>query len=179
MPTSALLQNSGMEILAVIADSGSQDVYHFPRSSSYCGQFMEHSGWSPDYVTRLFRSGSAVFSDDLVHERLVSSSSVGQLRSPLLHLSFPDFESVLDKVNRYSSAGAAGLSAKNKPASLWGAIGHGAWAFIRTYFIRRGFLDGQLGLALAISNAEGTYYRYAKRWLAIRVGRLNSDADGQ
>lgn len=168
-----------LEILAIIADARSLDIYKFPRQSSYCGQFMMHSGWSPDYVTRLFRSGCAKFSDDLVHERLVSSSPIGQLRSQLRHLSFPDFESVLDKVNRYSSAGAASLTAKSKPANLWSAIGHGAWAFVRTYFIRRGFLDGQLGLALAISNAEGTYYRYAKRWLAIRREREKSDGGGQ
>lgn len=159
------------EILSAITDSHSFDVFNFPRRSSYCGQFMLHSGWNPDYVTRLFRSGRAFFSEDLVHERLISSAPMTQLNSPLLHLSFPDFESVLDKVNRYSSAGAAGLSVKNKKASLWGAIGHGAWSFFRTYVIRRGFLDGQLGLALAISNAEGTYYRYAKRWLTMRNDR--------
>jgi hypothetical protein len=38
------------------------------------------------------------------------------------------------------------------------------WAFIRTYFIRAGFLDGSQGFALAISNAQGTYYRYIKLW---------------
>ena len=57
------------------------------------------------------------------------------------------------------------MRARGQSASLYGALGHGAWAFIRTYFLRLGILDGQLGLALSISNAEGTYYRYAKRWL--------------
>ena len=42
---------------------------------------------------------------------------------------------------------------------------HGLWAFIRTYFLRAGFLDGYQGLTLAISNAEGSYYRYIKIWL--------------
>jgi hypothetical protein len=32
--------------------------------------------------------------------------------------------------------------------------------------VRLGFLDGRHGLMLAISNAEGTYYRYAKAMLA-------------
>ncbi len=160
------------KILTVIANPKSSDVFQIPRKSSYCGQFMHYSGWNPDYVTRLFRAGTAVFSDDLVHERLIFSGTAAQLDTALLHLSFPDFESVLDKINRYSSAGAAALEIKNKTASLWGAIGHGAWSFFRTYVIRRGFLDGQLGLALAISNAEGTYYRYAKRWLEMRNERL-------
>jgi glycosyltransferase involved in cell wall biosynthesis len=167
------------QILATIASARANDVYGFPRLSSYCGQFMKHSGWQPDVVVRLFRRGTARFSDDLVHERLVSKAAIGRLNEPLMHLSFPDFESVLDKVNRYSTAGAAGMARKERSASLWSAIGHGIWAFFRTYFIRRGFLDGQLGLALAISNAEGTYYRYAKRWLMTRSLSVSSDLNKQ
>lgn len=156
------------DIMAAIACDTGPDVYRMPRRSRYCGQFMQHSGWSPDYVVRLFRRGSAKFSNDLVHEKLMVQGKVGDLKAPLLHLSFPDFESVLDKANRYSTAGAQAMYLKGRNASLFGAIGHGLWAFFRTYVIRRGFLDGQLGLALAISNAEGTYYRYAKRWLMTR-----------
>lgn len=156
------------EIVRAITSQSGPVAYRFPRRSSYCGQFMLHSGWNPDWVLRLFRRGEARFSDDLVHEKILVKGQISDLQSPLLHLSFPDLESVLDKVNRYSSAGAQAMAAHGGGASLWGAIGHGFWAFIRTYVLRRGFLDGQLGLALAISNAEGTYYRYAKRWLMLR-----------
>lgn len=161
------------EILTIISGASSQNVFSFPRLSSYCGQYMMHSGWNPDFVVRLFRRGSVRFSDDLVHEKLLTLGPVVRLKAPLLHLSFPDFESVLDKVNRYSTAGAQIMLKNDKSASLWGAIGHGAWAFFRTYILRRGFLDGHLGLALAISNAEGTYYRYAKRWLMSRNQAIN------
>lgn len=146
------------------------DVYALPRLSSYCGQYMRHSGWYPDRVTRLFRRQAAQFSEDLVHERVVASRPVGQLHSPMLHESFRNFEAVLDKANRYSTAGALSLFSKGKQASLGKALGHGLWAFIRTYFLRCGFLDGRMGLVLAISNAEGTYYRYLKLWLLRRDG---------
>lgn len=144
------------------------DVYSFPRLSSYCGQYMHHSGWYPDRVTRLFRRHSGCFSDDLIHEKIMTSSKVGLLQSPLLHESFRDLEAVLDKTNRYSTAGAQSLQNKGKTASVSKALGHGMWAFVRTYFFRLGFLDGRLGLVLAISNAEGTYYRYLKLWLCQR-----------
>lgn len=155
------------EIEAAMA-SPQFDVYAFPRLSSYCGQYMRHSGWYPDRVTRLFRRGSARFSDDLVHESLVTASAVGHLTSPLLHESFRSFEDVLDKVNRYSSAGAESLKNRGQRSSVGKALGHGLWAFVRTYFLRLGFLDGRMGLLLAISNAEGTYYRYLKLWLLNR-----------
>ncbi len=152
------------EITAAITAPGF-DAYSFPRLSSYCGQYMRHSGWYPDRVTRLFKRNTAQFSGELVHEKVVTSSLVGQLVSPLLHESFTSFEAVLDKANRYSSAGAQMLYARGKTASPGKALAHGVWAFIRTYILKRGFLDGRMGLILAVSNAEGTYYRYLKLWL--------------
>ena len=141
------------------------EAYSIPRLSSYCGQDMRYSGWYPDRVTRLFKRNTAHFSSELVHEKILTSCVVGQLTSPLLHESFTGFEAVLDKVNRYSSAGAQMLFARGKTASPGKAFVHGVWAFIRTYVLKRGFLDGRMGLILAISNAEGTYYRYLKLWL--------------
>jgi glycosyltransferase involved in cell wall biosynthesis len=155
------------EIEAVLA-SPQFDVYDFPRLSSYCGQNMLHSGWYPDRVTRLFRRSVAKFSDDLVHESIMTTRAVGQFQSPLLHESFRSLEKVLEKVNSYSTAGARSLKNRGKRSSVGKAIGHGLWAFIRTYLLRLGFLDGRMGLVLAISNAEGTYYRYLKLWLLNR-----------
>jgi glycosyltransferase involved in cell wall biosynthesis len=146
--------------------------YRMPRSSSYCGQFIQHSGWSPDYVTRLFKKGYGKFSDDLVHERLLTEHPALTLKSSLLHISYVNLEEVLDKVNRYSTAGAAMSLSRGKSATLGKAIRHGIWAFIRTYFIRLGFLDGKMGFVLAFSNAETTYYRYLK--LAL-LPQQNSD----
>ncbi len=149
------------EILEVIKGNAKAS-YRMPRSSSYCGQFIRHSGWSPDYVTRLFRRGHAKFSNDLVHERLISEEATLTLTSPLLHISYINLDEVLDKINRYSTAGAAMSFSSGKTATLGTAIRHGIWAFIRTYFIRLGFLDGKMGFILAVSNAETTYYRYLK-----------------
>lgn len=151
------------EIESALASPG-HEVYSFARLSSYCGQYMRHSGWYPDRVVRLFRRHAAEFSRDLVHERVVTTRSIGKMRGHLLHESYLNFEEVLEKVNRYSSAGAMGLLNQGKASSVKKAFGRGLWAFVRTYFLRLGFLDGSMGLLLAISNAETTYYRYLKLW---------------
>lgn len=161
------LRESILAVVQAPAQTG-YAAYSLNRSSSYCGQYMRHSGWYPDRILRLFCRGSARFSDDVVHESLQTTGAVGHLQGDLLHQSFADFDVVLDKVNRYSSASAKALAGHGKRGSVLKAVLHGFWAFVRTYVFRRGFLDGQLGLALAISNAEGTYYRYMKLWLAQR-----------
>ncbi len=157
-----------LEIEAVMRERGAADAYDIPRSSSYCGRFMRHSGWYPDYVTRLFKRGSARFSDDLVHERLLVKGNTGRLQRELLHYAFDGMEEVLRKVDQYSTAGALRMHAQGRKATLAGAVLRGLWSFVRTYFLKRGFLDGREGFMLAASNAEGTYYRYVKLILLNR-----------
>jgi glycosyltransferase involved in cell wall biosynthesis len=167
------------EIERAIAAPGDAAGFRMPRLSSYLGRQMRHGGWWPDYVTRLFRRGRGRCSDDLVHERLLVDGPVGTLRHPLMHETFVDLEEVLDKVNRYSSAGADGMHAAGRRASFWSALRHGAWAFLRTYLLRAGFLDGREGFMLAVSNAEGTYYRYLKLMLLNERLRLGAQGTRQ
>jgi glycosyltransferase involved in cell wall biosynthesis len=150
------------EIEQAVRSPGSHAAFKLPRLSSYCGRFMRHSGWWPDYVTRLFRRGAARFSPDLVHERLIVEDAVGTLRAALMHEAIVNLEHALHKMNAYSTAGAIMQFERGKTGSLAGAVLHGAWTFVRTYVLRRGFLDGREGFMLAVSNAEGAYYRYLK-----------------
>ncbi len=152
------------EIRHLLQFGNANAAYKVPRLSSYCGKFIHHAGWQPDYVLRLFKRGTARFSDDLVHERVVTEQSVHALKHHLLHYSYLNFSQVLSKVDAYSTASAKQAYARGKRSSVAGALGHGAWAFFRTYVIRRGFLDGAHGLALSISNAETSYYKYLKLW---------------
>lgn len=155
------------EILAAI-EVGESEVYAVPRLSSYLGRPMRHSGWWPDYVVRFFKRGSARFSSDIVHERLVFSGSCGKLDACLTHEAFTSLEEVLDKINRYSSAGAEMAWQRGKRSSLTLAVVKGVVAFVRSYVLRAGFLDGRQGFMLAVSNAEGTYYRQLKLMLLER-----------
>jgi glycosyltransferase involved in cell wall biosynthesis len=152
------------EIVAAVQRADGADAYSMPRLSSYCGQFIAHSGWYPDRVVRLFRRGTARFSDDAVHERLLTGGTPGRLRGDLLHSTYPDLETMLEKMNRYSTASATMLHAAGKRSSLGGAVARGLWAFFRTYVLRAGWLDGRMGFVLAVSVAEGTFYKYLKLW---------------
>ena len=138
------------------------DVYSVDRLSSFCGTWIRHSGWYPDWIPRLFRRGAARFSDDLVHERLVFEGRTQRLTGKLMHYSYEDFESVLRKLDAYSSAGAAQRAAMGKRGSFGKALARGVWAFVRTYVLRVGFLDGRAGFMIAVFNAETVYYRFLK-----------------
>ncbi|MGP0628408.1 glycosyltransferase family 2 protein [Nitrospina sp. 32_T5] len=136
--------------------------YKIPRSSHYVGRRIRHSGWTPDYVVRLMKKGSGAFTNSLVHEKLEIAGKVGRFKNPLIHYSFDTFEDVLDKMNRYSTYNAQMLYEQDRNSSLVEAVARGMWAFFRAYILKRGFLDGRQGFQLAVSNAEGTYYKYVK-----------------
>lgn len=150
------------EISQFLQANSPYDVCALPRLSSYCGNKMRHSGWWPDPVNRFFRRGKAVFSNDRVHEKLEFSGPVYTFKGLLHHESFQDLRQVLQKIDHYSTEGALQMLGAGKSATLASAIGHGLWSFCRTYFMKLGFLDGREGFILAVSNAEGTYYRYLK-----------------
>ncbi len=155
------------QIKAVIESGGDAGIaaWRMSRLSSFCGQIMRHGDWYPDHVTRLFRREAASFSADLVHERLQVTGMVAQLEGELLHESIPNLDNALDKMNRYTSGRARDKLRQGSKGGLARAIGHGMWAFFRGYMLKRGFLDGRLGLVLALHVAETTYYRYLKMWL--------------
>ena len=155
------------EIERTLAAPAARAAYAIPRRSSFCGRFMRHSGWWPDYVVRLFRRDAARFSDDAAHERLIVSGDTGKLRQPLMHQAIDDLDQMLAKMNAYSSSTARMLHERGRRASLATALLHGWWAFMRTYFLRLGFLDGREGFMLAVANAEGSYYRYLKLMLLL------------
>jgi glycosyltransferase involved in cell wall biosynthesis len=155
------------EILSTIR-TASAGGYEIARLSTFLGRPMRHSGWFPDYVLRLFRREKARFSDDLVHERIICEGPIGRLSGVLDHHPVLRLEDALRRVDNYSTAGAEMLAASRRRVSFSTGITHGVWSFLRAYVMRLGFLDGREGFLLAVANAEGTYYRYMKAWLAGR-----------
>ena len=153
------------EVEKAIAEPRGRAAFAIPRRSSFCGRFMRHSGWWPDHVVRLFRREACRFSEDHAHDRLIVKGTTGRLQQPIMHEAIVELDQMLLKMNMYSSSSARMFHANGRRASLATALLHGWWAFMRTYFLRLGFLDGREGFMLAMANAEGSYYRYVKLML--------------
>jgi glycosyltransferase involved in cell wall biosynthesis len=141
-------------------EEDSEDGFYVPRLSQFCGRFIRHSGWYPDYVLRLFRTTKGCFSDDMVHERVLLEGSAGRLTSPLLHYSYLNEADVRRKTEQYARAGAMQMFKSGKTASLADAPLRAGWAFVRTYCLRLGFLDGIAGFNIALMNARTTHLKY-------------------
>jgi glycosyltransferase involved in cell wall biosynthesis len=158
------------EILALLAAAPAHDAYLVPRRSYFMGRWIRGSGWYPNYrQPQLFRKGAMRYAADPVHEgyELLSQRPLGKLRNEVHQFPFRNLEEIVHKANRYSSLGAQKLTSNR--ISMWSALGHGAWAFVKHFVFKRGFLDGWAGFVIAFGNFEGTFYRYAKRCEALQA----------
>ncbi|MBE2245471.1 MAG: glycosyltransferase family 2 protein [Burkholderiaceae bacterium] len=149
-------------------DAGQPAALQVDRLSAFCGQWMRAGSWYPDRLVRLFRRGQARFSDDQVHERLIVAGAAAQwptLPGLLLHNSITSLHDGIEKMNRYTTGRALDLRGKGRSGGLGAALAHGLSAFLRSYLLRRGFLDGRRGFVLAALDAQSSYARYLKLWL--------------
>lgn len=142
--------------------SGAHAAYDMPRLTQFCGQWIHHCGWTPDRVLRLFRREAARFSDDLVHERVVTRAGIsqGQLSVALLHYSYPTPTHYWRKLEQYSQAWAQQRHARGQTTSMSRAAAAAVVAFVRSYIFRLGFLDGAMGFAVCTMQAQAAFGKY-------------------
>lgn len=172
-------EDAALEIRAVTEDPKALDAYWMPRRNFFMGQWIRHSGWYPNYrQPQLFKKGSLSYELKAVHEGYVlhRAGPIGHLQNAIWQFPFKNMAEVMHKANRYSTLGAERVAAK--PVSMWTALSHGLWSFVKHYIFKRGFLDGWPGFVIALGNFEGTFYRYVKA-LEIQKGsqwKVPSDA---
>lgn len=160
--TPELAQEIERHLSQVPAD-GLTPAFEIPRLTQFCGVWIRHCGWTPDYVLRLFKRGQARFSDDLVHEKLQLLSAdthVVRLKNPLLHYSYPTPEHYWRKLQRYSQDWARQRYASGKKTTITRAALSAMTAFIRSYVFQRGFLDGAMGFAVCTMQAQAAFGKY-------------------
>jgi len=137
-------------------------AFNIPYQSTYCGKAIRFGDWRGESHVRLFQRDKAKFTENIVHCHLAVNGKTGKLKHKIIHHPFHHLGAMLHKLNDYSTQSAKALFAKGKKATLSTALSHAFWSFLKGYILKLGFLDGREGFILAISNAQGTYYRYLK-----------------
>lgn len=154
------------EIQAQLAQaqvSGQSVAFAVPRLTQFCGVWIRHCGWTPDYVLRVFKRGQACFSDDLVHEKLqliATDTPIVRLKNPLLHYSYPTPEHYWRKLQRYSQDWARQRHARGQRTTITRAALSAVAAFSRSYVFQLGFLDGAMGFAVCTMQAQSAFGKY-------------------
>lgn len=136
--------------------------YEFPRCNRFLGRYLKHGEGYPDLSLRLFDRRKARWSDDLVHEKVITLGVVGRIQGDLLHHSEDNIESYLAKQNRYTTLAAKALIEEGAPAPLAKVLLSPLFRFIKFYFLRAGFMDGLPGLIHILIGCFNSFAKYAK-----------------
>jgi glycosyltransferase involved in cell wall biosynthesis len=136
------------------------DAYILPIRMIFQNKILKKAGLSRHL--RLFRRQKARFSDDLVHEKVMlpPNAIIHQLSATILHESYQNWSDAIAKMNNYSSLSA---KTRNRPSKFYQALIASSWMLIRNLFLKGWILDADIGIALAVYQAQGSWYRYLKQ----------------
>ncbi len=153
------------ELLDLKRQGAGCDAYSCPRLAQYRGGWIRHSGWYPDRKVRFYDRRKARWVGDYVHESVRVEGSLGLLQGDLLHYTCATLTRHIDSVNRYTTLAAREMAANGRRVGLARLLAAPPWEFVRSYFLRRGFLDGRNGFLIAAMAAFYVFAKYAKlRW---------------
>lgn len=144
-------------------------AYACARRNRFLGRWLAHGEGYPDWNVRVFDRRRARWTEDPVHEHVVSEGPVARLGGDLLHESAESLEAYLAKQNRYTSLQAEALFARGEAPSVLRLLLSPLTRFLRFYLLRLGFLDGTPGLVHIVIGCHNSFIKYAKL-RALRPG---------
>ena len=136
--------------------------FRVPRQAFFMGRWIRHSDWYPDWQLRLFNRETGRWETRRVHESVKVDGPVRTLSQPLLHYPYEDLGDYLAKMDAYSRLAAEDLWDRGRRARAIDVAGAPVAAFVKSYLLKRGFLEGLPGLVIAGLSAVSTFFRYAR-----------------
>lgn len=138
-------------------------VYSIQRDNYFNGKRIRCcAGWYPDPVVRLYHRKKTKFSNDAVHEKILTSGmKIISLKSSLKHTPYRTISDFLEKMQKYSTLFAEQNRGK-KRSSFFKAVLHSISAFCKSYLFKRGIFGGKEGFIISLYNSQTAYYKYLK-----------------
>ena len=137
-------------------------AWRMARRNRFLGRWLAHGEGYPDWTVRLFHRAHASWSNDEVHEAVLTTAEVGSLDGDLLHDSAEDVSTYMTKQNRYTTLHAEALFNQGVRAGYWRLLMSPLARFVKFYVMRLGFLDGGPGFAHIVIGCNNSFHKYLK-----------------
>lgn len=137
-------------------------VYALDRLTNFCGQWIKHSGWYPEWKVRLFNRTTTTWVGKFVHEQLEHQDNpqVKKIQGKLYHYSYKTLDDHWQRIEKYAKLSALEMQSKGKKSNFIKLWISPIVRFIKTFFIKAGFLDGKNGWIISIRNARLVHLKY-------------------
>ena len=137
------------------------DGLNIKISSSFMGEFNSEKSKFNRRV-RFFRKSAGYYPEKLVHESIVINGKIKDADGFIYDYGTLDLKTHINKINEYSSLRAEEKFAKNKKASVIKLLLVFPLSFIKSFIIKRGFLNGFRGFIAAMNNSFYAFLKEAK-----------------
>lgn len=147
-------------------------AYRVARRTNYLGRWIGHSGWYPDYITRLYRRDRARFAGAIHESVQADGGTFGRLHGDLLHYSIRTLAEHYAKQDAFTTRAAEDLYARGRRSwrgAMWVAT---PWTFFNRLLLQLGFLDGYRGVLIAWTSARYVWLKYRKLGILLHGGKL-------
>jgi len=142
-------------------DLNNQNIYAINRINYYKSTQIKHC-WGNDIIIRLYNKKITQFTDSKVHEKIIQDTlKTKTITGEVKHYPYLSITDFIIKLDRYSTIFAQDNVGK-KTSSPTKAIFNASFSFFKTYFLKKGFLDGYAGLVIAFSHLATNFYKYIK-----------------
>ena len=155
-----LQESSGAPVISPANKTGLKQ-YSLQRKSVAFGKKFSYGPLHPDWVTRLFPRESVTWVGK-VHEHPECSLPLEKLPGHLEHYTYRNWQEWEEKMARYSTLWAEEAYHNGRRTSLPVALLHGIGSLFSTLLLRRGFLDGWMGVCLCCMYFSYTTLKYLK-----------------
>jgi len=138
--------------------------YKMNRLTNYCGRWVRHSGWYPEWKLRLYDRTRGEWRGTNPHYsfKVNPGEQFGYIKGDMLHYSYTSISDHVARTNKYSQIMADEYFKQGKSCHLVIILGHGLHKFFKDYVLKKGFLDGYTGLLVCLISAFGAFLKYAK-----------------
>lgn len=166
-------QELAAEIIALFKAKEPECVaYTLPILPLYPFQKTGHRWTAFHHPVRLYRKSMAGFKDSPVHDSVVvRAGRVGHLKGMVIHRSFRSLTHHVDKANEVSSLRAQDLYEKGRDPTALSLLMVPLFAFIKSYLLRREFVNGADGIVVSHMYAFQRFIRLAKARELHRLAR--------
>jgi len=146
--------------------------YRIPRVSCYLGRFIRSTAWYPDHQLRLFDRRKAQWEGMWVHESVRVDGAVGKLKGEILHYSYENISDHVERLNHYATLAAKQMWESGRRGGLAPALIFPPFVFLKNFVLKRGFMDGTVGLFISFMNSFYVYLKFMKlKELDLRKSR--------
>ena len=170
----ALTENAQVQIRELLAGNPDAAGYRLPRIEQMFWR-MQSPASRLNYFLRLFDKTRGHIGDMPVHAGPVVDGPVKKLEAPFCHFGEIDIHTKVEKINAYSTGLVADKVARNQSGERWRMIFYPPFAFVRSYFFKRQFINGWAGFISAVSGAFYVFLKYAKLFEYRQFGRNGQD----